>query len=271
MRRRLFTALLALGALAQGGLALAQQAAPANAAANTLDEVVRRGRLIVAIGLGAPPFGTTNAQMQPDGYDVDVARALARDMGVELEIVPTTAQNRIPYLQTSRVDLVISSFSVTAERARAIAFTIPYGGLQQVAVARRDLALASTADLAGKRIGVARGTTNDTLVTQLNPQGARISRYDDDALASQALLSRQVDVIVTSDSLGVALARQNPQAGLENRLVLSSAPFSFGIRRHEPDWLHFLNTWIYLNRQNGTLNRLFEKWFERSMPEMGSF
>ena len=114
-------------------------------------------------------------------------------------------------------------------------------------------------------------STNDTFVTQLNPAGARISRYDDDALASQALLSRQVDIMVTSDALGIALARQNPQAGLENRMVLSSAPFSFGIRRHEPDWLHFLNTWIFLNRLNGTLGRLFEKWLERPMPEMGSF
>src|SRR5258708_14532221 len=192
----------------------------------------------------------TNAQMQPDGLDVDIARALARDMGVELEIVQTTAQNRIPYLQTSRVDLVISSFSVTAEGARAIAFTTPYAGAQQVAGARRDLQLASLADFAGKRISVARGSTNDTFVTQLNPAGARISRYDDDALASQALLSRQVDIMVTSDALGIALARQNPQAGLENRMVLSSAPFSFGIRRHDEDWLPFLTTWILLNRLN---------------------
>jgi len=257
--------LVLLGGVLQGP-AFAQ--APAT---NTLDEVVRRGRLIVAIGLGAPPYGTTNAQMQPDGLDVEVAQALARDMGVQLEIVQTTAQNRIPYLQTNRVDLVISSFSITAERARAIAFTIPYAGAQQVVVARRDLALASLADLAGKRIGVARGSTNDGVATQLNPAGARISRYDDDALASQALLSRQVDVMITSDALGAALAQQNPQAGLENRLVISTAPFAFGIRRHEPDWLHFLNTWIYLNRQNGTLNRLFEKWVGHALPEFGSF
>ena len=268
MKRRM--TMIALGLVLLGGL-LQGAAFAQTPATNTLDEVVRRGRLIVAIGLGAPPYGITNAQMQPDGYDVEVAQALARDMGVELEIVQTTAQNRIPYLQTSRVDLVISSFSVTAERARAIAFTIPYAGAQQVVVARRDLALASLAE--------ARRQAHRRCARQHQRRAGHAAQSAGCAhLALRRRRAGEPGAAVAPgrrhDHLGCPRPRAraaNPQAGLENRLVLASAPFSFGIRRHEPDWLHFLNTWIYLNRQNGTLNRLFEKWVGHALPEFGSF
>ena len=161
----------------------------------------------MAIGLGAPPYGTTNAQMQPDGLDVEVAQALARDMGVQLEIVQTTAQNRIPYLQTNRVDLVISSFSI-AERA---SHRVHYP-LRRRAAGRRRAARPG-ARLACRPRGQAHRRGAATPTTRIDP--AQPGRRTHLALRRrragklQALLSRQVDVMITSDALGAALAAES--------------------------------------------------------------
>ena len=83
-----------------------------------LDDVRAARKVRVAIDLGSPPFGMTDASMNATGSDVETARLLAKDLGVELEIVQTTGANRIPFLQTGKADLVISSLSVTPEREK---------------------------------------------------------------------------------------------------------------------------------------------------------
>src|SRR3954447_7576952 len=72
------------------------------AEAQTLDAVLKRGKILVGVNIASPPFGTTDAKMEPDGYDVDIAKMLAKDLGVELEIVSVTNENRIPTLLTGK-------------------------------------------------------------------------------------------------------------------------------------------------------------------------
>ncbi len=100
-----------LAALCFATLALA-----GTARADTLSDIRQRQKLLVAIDLGLPPYGTVDANMQPTGSDVEAARLLAADLGVALQIVPATGANRIPMLQTRKVDIVMSSFSITRER-----------------------------------------------------------------------------------------------------------------------------------------------------------
>ena len=95
-----------------------------SASAQTLlEDIIKRGTINVGVSLGTPPYGLTNEQMQPDGYDVNLAKLIARDLGVKLNIVDTVASARIPNLLSKKLDIVISSFSITPERAKAIAFT----------------------------------------------------------------------------------------------------------------------------------------------------
>src|SRR5450755_1859421 len=94
--------------------------------ADTLDDIKKAGKIRIAIDLAIPPFGMTDDKMQPTGSDVDLARLLAKDLGVELEIVTTTGPTRIPMLQTNKADLVVSTLSITPDRAKVIVFSIPY-------------------------------------------------------------------------------------------------------------------------------------------------
>ena len=98
----------------------------ATSGSSTLQAVLQRGTLRVGDCLTFAPFGFYDKSGQPDGYDVDLAKELAKEMGVKLEIVNTTSANRIPNLQTAKVDVVFCNFTRNLERAKVIDFTTPY-------------------------------------------------------------------------------------------------------------------------------------------------
>jgi polar amino acid transport system substrate-binding protein len=229
--------------------ATAEEARAQAAPGDTLDTIIKRGTLIVGTSLGTPPYGLTNSDMEPDGYDVGMAKLIAKELGVKITITDIVAANRIPSLTSGKVDIVISSFSITSERAKAIAFSNCVFVDQQVAVGPKSLVLTGNADLKGKRIGVTRSTTNDIAVTRRAPEGTDIQRFDDDA-----------STIVTSAALGVAIRDRNPSMALETKYVVSQAPMAIGLRRGDPDMLHWLNTALFMLWTNGDIQPLQQKW-----------
>lgn len=251
--------------------ALALPAAAQAAAGNTLDIVTKRGTLIVGVSLGTPPYGITNTDMEPDGYDVAVAKLLARELGVKPQIVDTVAANRIPSLTSGKVDVVISSFSITPERAKAIAFSNAIYVDQQVAVAPKPVAMAGLADMKGQRIGVTRSTTNDIVLTRRAPEGTSIQRYDDDASTNQALLAGQVQAIVSSGALAAAIKDRNAALALETKFVVSEAPMAIGLRRGDADWLHWINTCLFMLWTNRDLQTLQQRWMGAANAEQPRF
>ena len=94
----------------------------AQAADNALESIKKTGVQAVAVPQDFPPFGSVGSDMQPVGYDIDTARLIAKSLGVKVKLVPVTSTNRIPYLTTGKVDLVISSLGKNAEREKAIDF-----------------------------------------------------------------------------------------------------------------------------------------------------
>src|SRR5882672_9447115 len=106
-----------------GALALAfmigfvQPHAQRLAAAQTVDDIIKRGKVLVAVDTTTPIFGLIGKDGEPEGYDPDVARLMAKYLGVKVEFVPVTGANRIPLLLSGRVDVLICLFGITAERA----------------------------------------------------------------------------------------------------------------------------------------------------------
>lgn len=243
--------------LAIGLAAMLAAILPAKAE-SALDTIIQRGTINVGVGLGTPPYGLVDSSMQPDGYDVSVAKLIARDLGVKANIVDTTAANRIPNLTSGKLDIVIYSFSITAERAKAIAFTNTYYVDQQVYVGPADKPITKIEDLAGKKIGVTRASTNDIVMTKKAVEGVQLQRYDDDASTSQALFAGQVEGIVTSGALARAVQEHDPQ--LKKQFVVASAPMGIGLRRNDPDFLHWLNTELFMLQSTGELQALQKKW-----------
>ena len=164
------------------------------AAAQTVDEITKRGELVVAIDLTNPPWGFLDAQQEPAGFDPAFAKLIADRLGVKLKIERVTSPTRIPFLQSGRADLVISTLSVTAERARQVWFTTPYAPNPLILIAPKDKPYKTYADLKGLRVAVPRGSPQDLTVTKMAPD-ATIMRFDDDASAQQALMTGQADLL----------------------------------------------------------------------------
>src|SRR5262245_34000965 len=192
LTRRAFAAL---------GLAAAMAAATTSAFAQVPEELKKKGEINVGLLVDFPPYGTTNAQNQPDGYDADVARLLGKEWGVKVNLVPVTGPNRIPFLLTNKVDLLVASLAITPEPAKPGQFSKPYSAATIVLFGPKKASIKGPADLKPLKIGVARASTQDVALTQIAPQGTEIRRFDDDASAMQALIAGQVDAIGCSTTV----------------------------------------------------------------------
>ena len=231
----------------------------ANVLAFTLDDIIKRGKVRILVPIDVPPFGMVDKDGKLEGYDIDVAKLVAKDMGVELELVPTTGINRIPYLLTNKVDIVISTLGSNPERSRSISFTSPYMSFKLGIFGSKDLPVKSSEDTVGYKVGVPRGTTQDLNFTEIAPEGCTIIRYEDDATTMQALLSGQVDMIGTTQIVASELNKKHP-GKVELKFVLRESPGHFGVRRGEYDLLNYLNTIILYHRMNGDFDKISMKW-----------
>ena len=124
-------------ACAGGGNSPSVTAQDDAAVVSSLDRIIEAGTIKIAVPQDFAPFGSVDASGNLEGYDIDVANLIAEDLGVELELVPVTSDNRIPFLQTNKVDLVISSMGANPERAKSIFFSIPMLHFSQASMVHR--------------------------------------------------------------------------------------------------------------------------------------
>jgi polar amino acid transport system substrate-binding protein len=237
------------------------------ASAQTIDEIKKKGTLTVGMLVDFPPYGTVDSSNKPDGYDADVAKLLAQDLGVKLNLVPVTGPNRIPFLLTNKVDVLVASLAVTPERAKQVQFSRPYSAATIVLYAPKKTNVKSPADLKGLRVAVARASTQDTALTAIAPPGTEIRRFDDDASAMQALLSGQVDAIGCSTTVAAQIAKRAGDA-YESKLVLKQQFMAVAMRQNQPELLKAVDAFVAKNTANGELNKLYQKWLQADLPKM---
>jgi polar amino acid transport system substrate-binding protein len=252
--RRGFATLLAAGtATAFLGLGAASAATP--------DEIKQSGTLRVGVLVDYPPFGGTDANQQPAGYDADVAALLAKSLGVKLELVPVTGPNRIPYLLTNKIDVLIATFGITAERAKQVLFSNPYSALTIYVLAPKSLNIKAPEDLKPVSIGVARASTQDTAITAIAPEGTDIKRFDDDATALQALISGQVQALGASNTILAQLTKDYPKMEIEPKITLKAQANGMAFRKSDTALQEYANTFIAEIEKNGELSKINERWF----------
>jgi len=254
-------------AIAALGLGAALTVFAPLASAQTVADIKKKGEITIGMLVDFPPYGTTNAQNQPDGYDADVARLLAKDWGVKANIVPVTGPNRIPFLLTNKVDLLVASFSPTPERAKQVQFARPYSAATIVLFGQKKLPIKTPADLKGVRVAVARASTQDTALTAIAPEGAEIRRFDDDASAMQALLSGQVDALGCAMTIANQISKRAGDQ-FDTKLVLRQQYMAIAMRQGQPDLLRNVDAFVGKYVDNGELNKLYRKWLQTDLPSM---
>jgi len=255
----------ALAALTMGA-AIGTASLPAHA--QTVADLKSKGTLTVGMLVDFPPYGTLDSSNQPDGYDADVAKLMAKDLGLKVNIVPVTGPNRIPFLLTNKVDMLIASLAITPERAKQVQFSEPYAAAEIVLYGDADMTMKAPADLKGKRLGVARASTQDVALTAIAPEGAEIRRFDDDASGMQALLSGQIDALGCSTTVAAQIAQRAPKGKYENKFVLRRQVMGVALRPGQDELLKTVNDFVERNTKNGELDKLYQKWLKTSLPDM---
>jgi polar amino acid transport system substrate-binding protein len=245
-------------------------AGPASAE-STLDRILKEKKIRVAIDVANPPFGILDKDGQPDGSDVAVARQMAKDLGAQIEFVQVPSTGRIPALVSGRADVTIASISVTADRAKAVMYAHPNGALSITIFAPAATAIKTPADLVGKRIGITRATLEEATVPKMAPAGTEIVWFDDLAATTQALLSGQVDADAMSAFAEKAIADANPDKHLENKLLVATAFYGPIVRQGDFELRQWINTWIFLNTQNGFLAQTYKKYTGLDLPPLPVF
>lgn len=253
-----------IGIAALGAVLLMAQAT--SVMADQLQEIQQRGVLRVAVPQDFPPFGSVGTDLQPQGYDIDMAQYLADKMKLKLQLVPVTSANRVPYLQTNKVDLVISSLGKNPEREKAIAFSRAYAPFFLGVFGPKDTALSDAAQLEGKTVGVTRGAVEDMVLSDTAPKGAQIKRYEDNNTTLSAYLSGQVQYFATGNLVVSALARQNPTKAPVAKFMLKDSPCFVGLRLGEPALKAKVDELIEQALKDNTLNGLSEKWLKAPLP-----
>ena len=257
---------LLAGAIAALGLGAVLAVTPAKA--QTVADLKKKGEVTIGMLVDFPPYGTVNSSNQPDGYDADVAKLFAKDMGLKLNLVPVTGPNRIPFLLTNKVDLLVASLAVTPERAKQVQFSDGYSAATIVLYGAKKANIKAPADLKGVRVGVARASTQDIALTKIAPEGTEIRRFDDDASAMQALLSGQVDAIGCSTTVAAQIAQRAPANTFEDKFVLRQQVMAIAMRPGQDELLKAVNGFIAKNKANGELNKLYRKWLQTDLPTM---
>jgi ABC-type amino acid transport substrate-binding protein len=241
-----------------------------NAFADKLDDIIVSGTLKCAAVLDFPPMGFRNSSNEPDGYDVDMCRDLAKVLGVELEVVETPFPDRIPALVSGRADVGIASTSDTLERAKTIGFSIPYFAFEFNVLTRKDAGIKTYEDMCGKKVGNVAGTYEAIrLEPFIKSCGGSFSAYQSEADLLLALKQKQIEATVVTSTVAWAHVKSGkyPTLTVEGKAPYDTDYVSLITVRSEYGMINYLNLFVNQQIRTGRAQELYNKWIgEGDMP-----
>jgi len=257
--KRHFALCLASAALLAAGGAQAQSA---------LDNVLKTKTIRIAIPTDYPPYGSVDKNLKPQGLDIDMAELIAAKLGVKVELMPVTSANRIPYLQTNKADLVISTLGKNAEREKVIDFSSAYAPFFQGVFGPKNISIKSFADLAGKTVATTRGAMEDQELAKVAPASLEYRRFEDNSATIAAFVSGQTQIIAASGAVAAEMIAKNPQLNAEFKLLLKDSPCFVGIAKGEDTLKAKVNEIIAGAKKDGTLDAMSKKWLGKAAGDL---
>ena len=260
---------LRLGMAAVLGMALATGAVAQRAqqlsSESVIETIKKRGALKVGVTTFVP-WAMRDKNGNLVGFEIDVAKKVAADIGVDIVFVPTAWDGIIPALLAGKFDVIIGGLSVTAQRNLTIDFTVPYAHSGMGVAANKELTAGMTwpDDYNSSEVTFTcrRGATSCNAVDELFPK-ATIRRFDDDSQSVQEVLNGNAHAVVSSYPKPTLLVRQyGDQLFLPTTDNLTQGDEAFGLRKGDPDALNFFSNWILVNTSNGWLQERHTYWFK---------
>jgi polar amino acid transport system substrate-binding protein len=235
----------------------------ASANAGNIEKIKQRGALIAGVKDAVVPFGFVDPDTnQLVGFDVDICRAIADKMGVELKLKPVTSATRIPMLTQGSIDLAAATMTHKFAREDSIDFSITYFMDGQKILVKKDSGIKSVADLAGKKVGTAKGSTSEKNIKQAQPK-CKVLSFEGYPQAFLALRQGKVAAVTTDSTilLGLKNSAPNPEDYVIAGDFISPEPYGIGLPENDSDFRDLVNRTLVDLWNSGEYMNIYNKWF----------
>ena len=233
------------------------------AAESAVEQIAKRG--VIKVGMDVfVPWAMKDKKGELIGFEIDIAKKFAADMGVKIEFVPTKWSGIIPALITGKFDVLIGGMTITTQRNLKINFTRPYYFTEQGLMAHKKKAAGfkvSDFNSPGVTIAARLGSTAAVAAKQQFPK-AKLRLFDDEPAAVQELRNGNVHAMVSAQPLPSSTAIEYPDTIVVYDEVMMLEAIGIGVRKSDNDTLNLINNWIEINRNNGWIQGRYAYWFK---------
>ncbi len=231
--------------------------------AEAVDQLANDGRLVAGVSADSYLLASRNPfSGRIEGFDIDVARRIADELGVDLELRVITAADRIPLLVDEEIDIVVRAMTINCERWEDIAFSSVYYQAGQKVLLRDDLAAdySRPADLADLRVCAPNGTTSLDRIREESPE-AEIVPADTHTGCLVRFQQGDVDAITGDDTVLAGLAAQDPYAEVPaSQRAFSEEPYGVGVNQGDVALVRFVNGVLEQMRSDGSWQQSYDRW-----------
>jgi ABC-type amino acid transport substrate-binding protein len=251
------------GGSATSTAAPTQAAAPTFAADSTMAKIVAKGKMTVGVKFDQPGFGLKDPVTgKVDGFDVQIAKEIGKALGLkeeQIEFVEAVSANRIPFLQEDKVDLVIATMTINAERKTQIEFSRPYylAG-QSILVKKDNTTIKTVTDLNGKNVCSVQGSTSEKNIQTKAPQ-ANLLSLTGYAACVDSLKSGRVEAVSTDDIILAGFAASDNTLKLVGG-QFTQEPYGIGVKKGKTDMVAFIDAMLAKEFADGTWDKIYDKY-----------
>jgi polar amino acid transport system substrate-binding protein len=232
-------------------------------AESAIEQIAKRA--VIKVGMDVfVPWAMKDKKGELIGFEIDIAKKLAEDMGVKVEFVPTKWSGIIPALITGKFDVLIGGMTITTQRNLKINFTRPYYYTEQGLMAHKKKAAGfKVSDFNRPDVTIAArlGSTAAVAAKQQFPK-AKLRLFDDEPAAVQELRNGNVHAMVSAQPLPSSTALDYPDTIMVYDEVMMFEAIGIGVRKGDSDTLNLINNWIEINRNNGWIQGKYAYWFK---------
>lgn len=236
------------------------------AAGSQLAAIHARHELVAGVRDSQPPFGFIQpGSLTLVGYDVDIAAAIAKRLGVALKTVPVTSDTRVPELLRGNIDLIAAAMSRTPEREQQVDFSFTYFVSGQKVMVKRKSGVRNLDQLAGKRVSAVLGSLSEQNIQAAVP-GVKTISFSDLVSAFAALERGEAEAMTSDEVILLKLRARNPDDYVLLEKYISVEPYGLGIRKGEAAFLKEINRILAEMEKSGEAQKIFNAWFGPDSP-----
>jgi glutamate transport system substrate-binding protein len=229
---------------------------------STMARLQQAGKLTVGTKFDQPLFGLKNLEGKPEGFDVEIAKIIAGEMGISadnIEWVETVSANREPFIQQGKVDMVVATYTINDKRKQVVDFAGPYYVAGQDIMVRKGnpLGIAGPDDLAGKRVCSVTGSTPAENIRTNYPQ-AKLTEFDVYSKCAEALKNGQVDAVTTDNVILLGLISTDQESFELVGKTFTTEPYGIGVRKGDTQFRNFINDTLEAAKADGRWMRAWQ-------------